>query len=70
MARNSFATGANMRGFVDIYANNVSLVETNQIKSIILKIFSLIIQGLKLPMKKIIIMKLILVILMFLDCQV
>jgi len=61
MARNSFSTGANMRGFVDIYANNVSLVETNKINNM------LIIQGLKLPMKKIIIMKLILVILMFLD---
>ena len=34
MARNSFSTGANMRGFVDIYANNVSLVETNQINNI------------------------------------
>ena len=34
MARNSFSTGANMTGIVDIYANNVSIVETNQINNI------------------------------------
>ena len=34
MARNSFSTGANMRGIVDVVANTVSLVEPNQVNNI------------------------------------
>ena len=34
MFRNSFATGANLRGVVDVIANSVSLVDQNEISEI------------------------------------
>ena len=34
MARNSFSTGANMRGIVDVVANSISIIEPTQVNNI------------------------------------